>query len=62
MSKTNAEYIEWLSGKQPVADDVMVEAKLRDGVVFRYRANQLEWDHYPDDPDYDIVAYRVVQS
>ena len=57
------DWIPWHGGRQPVDDDVMVEARGRSGLVYSLQAYALEWTHGkgPDDFD-DIIAYRVAEN
>jgi hypothetical protein len=45
---------------QPVSDEVMVEAELRNGTKGIDSAMYWSWDHVHTDADSDIVKYRVV--
>lgn len=52
------DWIEWKGGDCPVAGDVMVETKLRDGGNGSAVAREWEWAHGPSSAD--IIAYRVI--
>lgn len=53
-------WIEWGGGSQPVADDAVVEVRLR-GIweTGRDTADCWNWEHSATSPDADIIAYRV---
>lgn len=47
-------------GKQPVADDVVVEYKLRDGYADTRSARRLSWTH--EGCESDVMQYRVISQ
>ena len=49
-------------GKQPVADDVRVEVKLRDGDVQEAKASAFLWNHSDCDVYANIMQYRIVSQ
>lgn len=49
-------------GKQPVADDVVVEVKLRDGDSQQARASAFLWYHNQCDTYANIMQYRVISQ
>lgn len=49
-------------GKQPVADDVRVEVKLRCGDIQQYEARAFAWPHTSCDVDANIMQYRVISQ
>lgn len=57
------EWIEWHGGEQPVADDVVVEVKLRDDEPKNAgKGLAKEWSWLSLECDADIIAYRVIES
>ena len=64
----SGEWIEYDGNGQPVEDDVVVETLLaverdnRDYVVVQGLAVNWSWGKRQDDPDSDIVAYKVVKN
>lgn len=61
----SGEWVEYDGSGQPVEDDVLVEVVMaverceRDYVVLVREAESYDWDANLDDPDCDIVAYKV---
>ena len=61
-----SDWIEWHGGEQPVADEVVVEVKLRNGTVlgedppefYRWTNSSTKDVCY----EYDIIAYRIVSQ
>lgn len=55
------DWIEWNGGERPVAEDIGVDLKFRNGETIDYTSRLLagawDWEHYGD--THDIVAYRV---
>lgn len=49
-------------GKQPVADDVRVEVKLRDGDIQEARARAFLWHHNQCDSYANIMQFRVISQ
>jgi len=49
-------------GKQPVADDVRVEVKLRDGDIQEEKASAFLWNHSDCDVYANIMQYRVISQ
>lgn len=47
-------------GKQPVADDVVVEYKLRNGYTDKWHARALSWSHAGGEGD--VMKYRVISQ
>lgn len=56
------EWIEWNGGECPVADAPHVEVKLRGGGIAGGRACVLDWEHWHQSPELDIIAYRIVEE
>lgn len=56
----SGDWIEWIGGECPVADDVLVEAKLRSGHSGARHSQTWNWRHYASIAD--IVAYRVIDQ
>ena len=55
------DWIEWNGGECPVAGDVVVDVKRRDGQVSQAdQFSEWRWSHWPDPSD--IVAYRLVDA
>lgn len=54
-------WIEWAGGISPVADDVMVELRLRNGEIDQNIAYWVDWFHSKPTDELDIIAYRVVK-
>lgn len=54
-SKTIHGFIPWTGGEQPVADDVMVECLLRNGLKTTHHATWFRWSAS------DIIGYRVIK-
>ncbi len=53
-------WIEWQGGECPVADDTMVDAKLRGGDIRdNYAAGVLDWSRRQE-PKWHIIAYRIL--
>ena len=65
---SSGEWIEYDGSGQPVEDGVLVEVVVaverdkRHYAALRCRAEVWEWDARLDDPDGDIVAYKVVSN
>lgn len=59
MVQTPTDWIEWDPQHNPAAGQ-MVEYRLRNGEVDTEAADTLQWSHCGD--EYDIVAYRVVDT
>ena len=61
-----SDWIEWHGGEQPVADDVVVEIRLRNGSFEEgYPAQFLRWHNAEaesKDSVFDIIAYRIVSQ
>ena len=61
-----SDWIEWHGGEQPVADDVVVEIRLRNGSFEEgYPAQFLRWHNAEaesKDSIFDIIAYRIVSQ
>jgi rubrerythrin len=57
-SQTDDGWLSWHGGPQPVADDVMVEIRLRGGIENKGTAKFFEWEH--KDCSADITVYRIV--
>ena len=59
-------WIEWRGGEQPVADNTIVDVRLRNGQVrFLVSSDSFIWTNgYSDLPEtaVDIIAYRVVKQ
>lgn len=54
-------WIEWKGGECPEPFQRRVSVKFRNGIVGkRMAAKFYGWDHRPDAPGYDIIAYRLV--
>ena len=49
-------------GKQPVADGVLVEVKLRDGDIQKHYAEGFAWPFTDCDVDANILKYRVISQ
>jgi hypothetical protein len=49
-------------GKQPVADGVRVEVKLRCGDIQQYEASAFAWPHTSCDVDANIMQYRIISQ
>ena len=49
-------------GKQPVADDVRVEVKLRDGDIQEAKASAFLWNHSDCDVYANIMQYRIISQ
>lgn len=49
-------------GKQPVADGVLVEVKLRDGDIQQHYAEGFAWPFTDCDVDANILKYRVISQ
>jgi hypothetical protein len=61
-----SKWIEWTGGECPVEPGTKVRTRSRDGFavtkVCEGDEPKVEWLHLPDNhPEWDIVAYRVVQ-
>lgn len=55
------EWIDWSGGKCPVSSNIKTEVKYRTGETYVWDdATMEDWLHYADDPEMDIVAYRIV--
>ncbi|WP_313666125.1 hypothetical protein [Shinella sp.] len=50
-------WIEWSGGKQPVADDVLIEVVLKNGMRYEEYSDEIRWN---SKNDRDVAAYRVV--
>lgn len=57
LSGSGGVWIEWGGGKQPMADGVAVEVKLRNGMQYTESSDELRWSTRNDR---DIIAYRIV--
>ena len=55
-------WIEWNGGKQPVADDVVVEIFLREGTHLEQEAGAVDWTRDDDSGNGDVMEYRVLGS
>lgn len=55
-------WIKWEGGRQPVGDDVIVEAKFRGNLDDVDKAAYLHWRHSDDADADDILAYRLVKE
>jgi hypothetical protein len=55
------DWIEWSGGECPVANDVLVDAKYRNGRIFIASAWLFRWTHFAESEDEaeDIIAYRI---
>ena len=62
---SNDGWIEWNGGDCPVdSDNTVVEVKYRSGIVIQDDdwVDQDFWDHLPNQPYVDIIAYRIIQT
>lgn len=63
---SGGEWIEWGGGDCPVAEDTVVEIKLRNGLSNDGSVVGFEWRHgfgaFGYETDDDIIAYRVVPA
>lgn len=61
MSERRAEdaWIEWEGGTQPVADEVLLEVVLKNGMQYEEYSDEIRWSMRNDR---DVVAYRVVSA
>ncbi len=50
-------WIEWTGGEQPVADDVLIEVILKNGMRYEEYSDEIRWN---SKNDRDVAAYRVV--
>ncbi|MDO3431162.1 hypothetical protein QWJ46_00545 [Rhizobium sp. CBN3] len=61
MSERRAEdgWIEWAGGEQPVADEVLLEVVLKNGMQYEEYSDEIRWSTRNDR---DVAAYRVVSA
>ncbi|MBB4235070.1 hypothetical protein [Rhizobium esperanzae] len=61
MSERRAEtgWIEWAGGKQPVADEVLLEVILKNGMRYEEYSDEIRWSTRNDR---DVARYRVVSA
>jgi len=58
-----SEWIEWAGGECPVAQGTVVQVELRGGAGLGDRpAGHLDWRHYVEKIQSEIVAYRIVRE
>lgn len=59
-------WIEWNGGQCPIGESVLVETRTRNGFITQpWEASELRWENAGRNkmlnPDYDIIAYRIVK-
>ncbi|NTG85839.1 hypothetical protein G6L15_06705 [Agrobacterium rhizogenes] len=61
MSERRAEdgWIEWSGGKQPVANEVLLDVVLKNGMQYEEYSDEIRWNKLNDR---DVAAYRVVPA
>lgn len=50
-------WIEWGGGEQPVADEVLLEVVLKNGVQYQEYSDEIRWSSRNDR---DVARYRIV--